>query len=64
MEEETKIIGFIFCHGPKDFSLWETDAISMEDQEKIWKILQKYDDTGSGERNVYDKIKDMVCENY
>lgn len=60
-----KLCGFIWCHGNKDFGLWETDAISKEDTEKIETILAKYDTTGTSERNVWDsKISDVMCEEY
>ena len=54
--DEIRLVGFIYEHAPKDYSLWETDAISDEDQEKLYQILQKYDTTGCSIRNVYEQI--------
>ena len=54
---EIRLVGFIYEHGPNDYSLWETDAITDEDQEKLYQILQKYDTTGCSIRNVYEQIK-------
>ena len=57
-----KLCGFIWKHGDKDFSIWETDAITEEDQSKIEEILSKYDTTGTSERNCYDsKISDFFA---
>lgn len=62
--EKNILCGFIWCHGAKDFSLYETDAISEEDRKAIETILSKYDTTGTSVRNVYEDIKDYVCEEY
>ena len=60
-----KLCGFVWCHGKKDFSVWETDAISEEDREKIETILFKYDTTGSSVRNCWnDKFRDVFKEEY
>ena len=55
--DDIRIVGFVFEHGPEDYSLWETDAISDEDQEKLHQILQKYDTTGCSVRNCYEQIR-------
>lgn len=54
--DEIRIVGFVFEHGAEDYSLWETDAISDEDQQKLYEILQKYDTTGTSVRNCYKQI--------
>ena len=60
-----KLCGFVWCHGNKDFSVWETDAISEEDTNKIEEILAKYDTTGTSERSVWDrKFSDVFSEEY
>ena len=61
----SRLIGFIWCHGKKDFECWETDALSEKDQDAIEEILSKYDTKGTSERNVYDrKFSDVLNENY
>ncbi len=62
--DKAKLCGFIFCHGHKDFSIWETDAISKEDSEAIQKILSKYDTEGTSVRNCWDSISDIMNEEY
>lgn len=65
MPEVNKLCGFVWCHGNKDFGVWETDAISAEDQAKIEEILAKYDTTGTSERSAWDsKISDLFSEEY
>lgn len=60
-----KLCGIVWCHGNKDFSVWETDVISEEDQVKIEEILAKYDTTGTSERSAWDsKISDLFSEEY
>ena len=60
-----KLCGIVWCHGRKDFGVWETDAISEEDQAKIEEILAKYDTTGTSERSAWDsKISDLFSEEY
>lgn len=60
-----KLCGIVWCHGNKDFGVWETDAISTEDQAKIEEILAKYDTTGTSERSAWDsKISDLFSEEY
>ena len=59
-----KLCGFVWCHGNKDFTVYETDAISTEDQAKIEEILAKYDTTGTSERGWDFKIEDVFCEQY
>ena len=61
----SKLCGFVWCYGNKDFEVWETDAISAEDQAKIEEILSKYDTTGTSERSAWIReIKDLFCEEY
>lgn len=65
MPEVNKLCGFVWCHGNKDFGVWETDAISAEDQAKIEEILAKYDTTGTSERSAWDsKISELFSEKY
>lgn len=65
MSRDEKLVGFIYCRGKKDFSCWETEAISEEDQNAIEEILIKYDDKGTAEGNVYDrKFKDILMDDY
>ena len=60
-----KLCGIVWCHGNRDFGVWETDAISEEDQRKIEEILAKYDTTGTSERSAWDsKISDLFSEEY
>lgn len=60
-----KLCGIVWCHGNRDFGVWETDAISQEDQAKIEEILAKYDTTGTSERSAWDsKISDLFSEEY
>lgn len=60
-----KLCGIVWCHGRKDFGVWETDAISEKDQAKIEEILAKYDTTGTSERSAWDsKISDLFSEEY
>lgn len=60
-----RLCGIVWCHGNKDFSVWETDAISAEDEAKIEAILAKYDTTGTSTRNAWDdKISDLFSEEY
>ena len=62
---EGKLCGFVWCHGPNDFSVWETDRISKEDQSKIETILSKYDTDGTSERGDLDrKMSDLFSESY
>ena len=60
-----KLCGIVWCHGNKDFGVWETDAISAEDQAKIEQILAKYDTTGTSVRSAWDmKFKEIFSEEY
>ena len=60
-----KLCGIVWCYGNRDFGVWETDAISEEDQVKIEVILAKYDTTGTSERSAWDsKISDLFSEEY
>ena len=62
---ESKLCGFVWCHGYKDFDVWETDGISAEDQAKIEEILAKYDTTGTSVRSVWDmEFKELFSEEY
>lgn len=58
------LCGFVWCHGNKDFSVWEVD-ISDEDQKAIEKILVKYETCGTSERNVWNsKFNDVFHVEY
>ena len=63
-EHDPVLCAFVYCHGNKDFSIWETDAISPEDLNRIDSILSKYSDTGSSVRNVYNDLSEYVSEDY
>ena len=59
------LCGFVWCHGEKDFSAFETDALTDEYKNKIEEILSKYNTTGSSVRNCWDsKFSDVFCEKY
>lgn len=61
---EPVLCGFIWCHGNRDFSVFETE-IDKEDREAIEKILMKYDTTGTSERNCWDlRFKDVLATEY
>ena len=63
---DKKLIGFIWCRGKKDFSCFETEMISREDQTAIEDILSKYDTLGTHhEANCYGrKFSDVLLEDY
>ena len=61
---EPVLCAFIWCHGNKDFSIWETDAISDSDLNRLENILSKYTNEGTSARNVYDDIAEYVNEDY
>lgn len=52
-EKEPVLCGFVWCHGFKDFSVYEID-LTEEDQNAIETILEKYREFGTSERNCYD----------
>ena len=61
----SKLCGFVWCNGEKDFEVWETNDISSEDQKKIEEILAKYDTSGTSVRSAYDmKFCDIFSDNY
>lgn len=63
-EKEPVLCGFVWCHGKRDFAVWEGD-ISPEDRAAIEAILEKYADTGTSERNCWKRtISDVFCEEY
>lgn len=63
-EKDPTLCGFVYCYGNKDFSCLEVD-ITKEDQIAIEKVLDKYDNDGTSERNVYDsKFSDVLREEY
>lgn len=64
MKDKVVLCGFIFCHGNKDFSIWETDAISEADRNKIEEILSKYATEGTSVRNCWEQLSDIMCEEY
>lgn len=65
-EEKTPVLcGFVWCHGKKDFGVWETNSISNDDRKKIEKILEKYVNEGTSVRSAWDdKISDLFAEEY
>ena len=63
-EKEPVLCGFVWCHGEKDFSLFEVN-LSEEDRNAIEKILSKYECDGSSVRNAWDEtISDMMMPEY
>jgi hypothetical protein len=54
--EITTISGIIFQHGADDFGLWEGFVLSEEDENAIWKILQKYETEGCSVRGTRKEI--------
>lgn len=54
--ETTTISGIIFKHGADDYGLWEGFVLSEEDENAIWKILQKYDTEGCSVRGTRKEI--------
>ena len=63
-EKDPVLCGFVWCHGKKDFSAWEVN-LKPEDQYAIEKILNKYETSGTSERNVWDrKFSDVLSEEY
>ena len=64
-EKEPVLCGFVWCHGRKDFSVWETDALSVQDRNAIEDILNKYASYGTCESGVWDeKISEVFREEY
>ena len=65
MYNDPVLCGFVWCHGNKDFEVWETNAISADDRFAIEAILEKYIHDGTSERNAWNsKISDVFCEEY
>ena len=59
-EERNPIItGIIFEHGKDDYGLWQGFVLSEEDENAIWKILQKYDTQGCSVRGKQKEIKKL-----
>ena len=65
-EEKIPVLcGFVWCHGKKDFGVWEIDGISYDDRRKIEKILEKYVDEGTSVRSAWNyKISELFAEEY
>ena len=59
-ENEIRISGIIFEHGKDDYGLWEGFVLSKEDENAIWKILQKYDTEGCSVRGTRKEIADEM----
>lgn len=62
MENTTRIDGILFEHGKDDFGLWEGFDLSEEDENAIWKILQKYDTRGCSVRGTRREIAKEIGE--
>ena len=61
---DTKLCGFVFCHGEKDFSVWE-GQFPDEVIAQIEEILVNYDTVGTSVRNAYDlKLSECVSDIY
>lgn len=61
---DSKLCGFIFCHGDKDFSVWE-GQFPEEVLERIEEILIEYDTIGTSTRNAYDlPLSELVSDVY
>lgn len=58
--ETTTISGIILQHGADDYGLWEGFVLSEEDENAIWKILQKYDTEGCSVRGTRKEISDEM----
>lgn len=58
--ETIRISGIIFEHGKDDYGLWEGFVLSKEDENAIWKILQKYDTEGCSVRGTRKEIADEM----
>lgn len=54
------ISGIIFEHGTDDYGLWEGFVLSKEDENAIWKILQKYDTQGCSVRGTRKEIAEEM----
>lgn len=59
-EDKITISGIIFEHGADDYGLWEGFVLSEEDENAIWKILQKYDTEGCSVRGTRKEIADEM----
>lgn len=62
MEDKCRITGIIFEHGKDDFGLWEGFYLTEEDENAIWKILQKYDTEGCSVRGTRKEIAEEMME--
>ncbi len=61
----SRLCGFVWCNGYKDFQAWEVDNLSDEDINTIETILAKYDTYGTAESNVYHRrFSDAFSEDY
>ena len=61
---EDVLCGFVWCHGKKDFSVWEID-LDPADRLLIETVLKKYETKGSSVRNAWDsKISDIFWNEY
>ena len=56
MENSTKICGIIFEHGNDDYGLWEGFSLTEEEENIIWKILEKHDTEGCSIRGTRKEI--------
>lgn len=63
-EKEPVLCGFVWCHGDRDFSLFEVDLDESE-RRAIEAILEKRSDEGTSVRNVWDeRISDVMRAEY
>ena len=63
-EKDPVLCGFVWCHGNKDFSVWEA-KLPDDVIKQIEAILENYSSYGTSERNAYgSKIKDIFSSEY
>ena len=64
VEKKPVLCGFVWCHGNKDFSLYEV-SLSEADRNAIEAVLAKYETEGSSVRNVWDEtVSDVMMPEY
>lgn len=52
MGEKIRIAGIIIEHGPDDYGIWEGFCLTEEEENAIWKILEKHDTQGCSVRGT------------
>ena len=59
-EEKIRISSIIFEHGKDDYGLWQGFVLSEEDEDAIYKILQKYETQGCSVRGTRKEIAEEI----